>query len=121
MSSTSFHISQQQPWPHLNWPKEKSEAITAALPSRPLMPQPMCAAWIMLTSLAPSPMPSVTAPAFFLTSLVTWGDECSTCWPGGCGAADVAAQCMLTAVRTLLVHLRNTKGYYNSYYYSTPW
>ena len=71
MGHAASTSSQPQPWPHLNWPNEKSEAITAALPSRPLMPQPMCAAWIMLTSLAPSPMPSVTAPAFFFTSLVT--------------------------------------------------
>lgn len=29
---------------HLNCAKEKSDAMTAALPSRPLMPHPMCAA-----------------------------------------------------------------------------
>lgn len=34
----------------------KSEALTACWPSLPLMPTPTCAAWIMLTSLAPSPM-----------------------------------------------------------------
>mmetsp|Transcript_16698 Transcript_16698/g.41753 ORF Transcript_16698/g.41753 Transcript_16698/m.41753 type:complete len:248 (+) Transcript_16698:1117-1860(+) len=35
------------------------------------MPHPMCAAWIMPTSLAPSPMPSVMAPHLTCTSLVT--------------------------------------------------
>mmetsp|Transcript_36314 Transcript_36314/g.89463 ORF Transcript_36314/g.89463 Transcript_36314/m.89463 type:complete len:244 (+) Transcript_36314:869-1600(+) len=40
------------------------------MPSWPLMPTPMCAAWIMPTSLAPSPMASVMRP-LSLTSPVT--------------------------------------------------
>jgi len=49
----------------------KSAASTAWMPSCPLMPTPTCAAWIMLTSLAPSPMLSVTLPAPSRISAVT--------------------------------------------------
>jgi hypothetical protein len=56
----------------LNCAKEKSDASTAARPSRPLMPTPMCAERIMPTSLAPSPMPKVIAPALIFTMPVTW-------------------------------------------------
>lgn len=63
------HASQP---PRRTCANEKSLDSTAARPSRPLMPTPMCAARIMPTSLAPSPMPSVIAPASFLTRLVTW-------------------------------------------------
>jgi hypothetical protein len=75
---------------HLNCAKEKSEASTAARPSLPLMPQPMCAAWIMPTSLAPSPMPSVMAFALYLTSLVT----CSS--PEGSGTGAWVRPCQRT-------------------------
>ena len=37
----------------------KSEAITACIPSWPLIPIPMSAVWIMDTSLAPSPIANV--------------------------------------------------------------
>mmetsp|Transcript_51619 Transcript_51619/g.136349 ORF Transcript_51619/g.136349 Transcript_51619/m.136349 type:complete len:257 (+) Transcript_51619:1994-2764(+) len=40
-----------------------SELFTACLPSRPAIPMPTCAAWIMGTSFAPSPMASVTGSA----------------------------------------------------------
>mmetsp|Transcript_6500 Transcript_6500/g.11221 ORF Transcript_6500/g.11221 Transcript_6500/m.11221 type:complete len:277 (+) Transcript_6500:835-1665(+) len=40
----------------------KSLLITACRPSCPLMPTPTCAAWIMATSLAPSPMAKVRLP-----------------------------------------------------------
>mmetsp|Transcript_13669 Transcript_13669/g.47220 ORF Transcript_13669/g.47220 Transcript_13669/m.47220 type:complete len:372 (-) Transcript_13669:1755-2870(-) len=53
-----------------NWAMAKSDAITACMPSWPLIPTPTCAAWIMPTSLAPSPMPSVVRPDCF-TSAVT--------------------------------------------------
>ena len=49
----------------------KSLAITACMPSFPEMPTPMCAAWIIDTSLAPSPIDSVTLPALSRTSRVT--------------------------------------------------
>ena len=55
---------------NLNCANAKSEAITACMPSCPEMPTPMCADWIMPTSLAPSPMASVILP-LSLTSLVT--------------------------------------------------
>lgn len=61
---------------YLNCAKEKSDASTAALPSRPLMPTPMCAALIMPTSFAPSPIPSVIAPAFFFTISVICDTQC---------------------------------------------
>ena len=47
----------------------KSEHATLA--STPEMPTPTCAAWIMLTSLAPSPIASKIEFWFFLTSLTT--------------------------------------------------
>ena len=45
--------------------------------SRPMIPKPMCASWIMDTSLTPSPMAAVTGrPGELLTSLMT-SDFCS--------------------------------------------
>lgn len=44
----------------------KSEALTAWRPSLPLMPTPICASWIIATSLAPSPMDSVVTWSRFL-------------------------------------------------------
>jgi hypothetical protein len=64
-----------QMYDHLTWTKSKfvknlndamakSLAITTCIPSYPQIPTPMWATWIMLTSLAPSPMLKV----IFLTS-----------------------------------------------------
>mmetsp|Transcript_24746 Transcript_24746/g.42650 ORF Transcript_24746/g.42650 Transcript_24746/m.42650 type:complete len:217 (-) Transcript_24746:20-670(-) len=50
----------------------KSLASTACLPSLPLTPTPMCAARIMPTSLAPSPMASVVTSSASFTMLTTW-------------------------------------------------
>ena len=48
-----------------------SEALTAALPSLPMIPNPMWASWIMATSLPPSPMAAVTGlPGEVLISLI---------------------------------------------------
>ena len=45
----------------------KSEAITACMPSMPEIPIPTSAVWIMLTSLAPSPIAKVCTPNSCLT------------------------------------------------------
>jgi hypothetical protein len=46
---------------------EKSAASDACLPSLPTMPTPTSAAWIMLTSLPPSPMQHTRFPEWALT------------------------------------------------------
>ena len=43
----------------LNLAKAKSAALTAALPSLPMMPSPTWASWIIETSLPPSPTAAV--------------------------------------------------------------
>lgn len=87
--------------PYLNCANEKSDASTAALPSRPLMPTPMCAALIMPTSLAPSPMPSVMAPAFFFTMSVICRRPRQHTSQRSCSAEDRARPCVRLAHRDI--------------------
>mmetsp|Transcript_3497 Transcript_3497/g.10967 ORF Transcript_3497/g.10967 Transcript_3497/m.10967 type:complete len:215 (+) Transcript_3497:1860-2504(+) len=56
---------------------EKSELFMAWRPSRPAMPTPTCASWIMGTSFAPSPMASVTGCG--LTPCRTMRTICAFC------------------------------------------
>ena len=52
-----------------------SKARAARRPSTPKIPIPTCAVWIMLSSLAPSPMANKIELVFFLTNLTTNGVE----------------------------------------------
>ena len=56
----------------LNLANAMSEALAAARPSRPMIPNPMWASWIMETSLPPSPMAAVTGrPGELRISLIS--------------------------------------------------
>ena len=55
----------------LNCPIEKSALRAACYPSSPLIPTPTCAAVIMLTSFAPSPMAKVLASGCKLRTMLT--------------------------------------------------
>ena len=51
---------------------QKASSWFTCIPSTPLIPTPTCASWIIPTSFAPSPIPSVIWPVLLFTSLVIW-------------------------------------------------